>query len=68
MTHIEFVSSPRPTVGVEMELELIDRDSRELVRGAHEILGEMGAPHGEAGHPKAKQELLQSTVEIITGI
>ncbi|HEY8672743.1 MAG TPA: glutamate--cysteine ligase [Candidatus Dormibacteraeota bacterium] len=68
MTHIEFVSSPRPTIGVEMELELIDRDSRELVRGAHEILGEMGEGHGDAGHPKAKQELLQSTVEIITGI
>ena len=68
MTHIEFVSSPRPTVGVEMELELINRDTRELVSGAHEILGEMNAPHGEAGHPKAKKELLQSTVEIITGI
>ena len=39
MTHIEFVSSPRPTVGVEMELELINRDTRELVSGAHEILG-----------------------------
>jgi carboxylate-amine ligase len=68
MTHIEFVSSPRPTVGVEMELELINRDTRELVSGAHEILGEMNAPHGELGHPKAKKELLQSTVEIITGI
>src|ERR1700726_4672264 len=56
MTHIEFVSSPRPTVGVEME------------SGAHEILGEMNSSHGEAGHPKAKKELLQSTVEIITGI
>ena len=68
MTHIEFVSSPRPTVGVEMELELINRDTRELVSGAHEILGEMNSSHGEAGHPKAKKELLQSTVEIITGI
>jgi carboxylate-amine ligase len=68
MTHIEFVSSPRPTVGVEMELELINRDTRELVSGAHEILGEMNAAHGDAGHPKAKKELLQSTVEIITGI
>jgi YbdK family carboxylate-amine ligase len=68
MTHIDFVSSPRPTIGVEMELELIDRDSRELVKGAHEILTEMGEPHGELGHPKAKKELLQSTVEIITGI
>jgi len=68
MTHIEFVSSARPTVGVEMELELINRDTRELVSGAHEILGEMNAAHGDAGHPKAKKELLQSTVEIITGI
>ena len=68
MTHIEFVSSPRPTVGVEMELELINRDTRELVSGAHEILGEMNSTHGDTGHPKAKKELLQSTVEIITGI
>ena len=68
MTHIEFVSSPRPTVGVEMELELINRDTRELVSGAHEILGEMNSSHGDGGHPKAKKELLQSTVEIITGI
>jgi YbdK family carboxylate-amine ligase len=67
VTHIEFVSSLRPTIGVEMELELIDRETRELVSGAHEILGEMGEGR-EGGHPKAKQELLQSTVEIITGI
>src|ERR1700693_1071442 len=68
MTHIEFVSSPRPTVGVEMELELINRDTRELVSGAHEILGEMNSAHGTPGPPKAKKGLLQSTVEIITGI
>jgi len=65
---INFVSSPRPTLGIEMELELIDRRSRELVSGAHEILTEMrqGQPGGD--HPKAKSELLQSTIEIITGI
>jgi len=62
---IDFASSPRPTLGVEVELELIDRGSRQLVSGAHEILTEMG--NGSV-HPKAKQELLQSTVEIITGV
>ena len=67
MAHIDFRSSPRPTVGVEVELELIDRDSRELVSGAHEILTEMQRAHG-GSHPTAKAELLQSTVEIITGI
>jgi carboxylate-amine ligase len=51
-----------------MELELIDRGSRELVSGAHEILGEMAQEHPDGVHPKAKPELLQSTIEIITGI
>src|SRR5207302_8021412 len=65
---IDFASSPRPTIGVEMELELIDPTSRELVRGASEILAEMGNGHEGGKHPKAKAEFLQSTVEIITGI
>ena len=63
---ILFSSSERPTVGVEVELELVDRESRELVSGAPAILAEMS--HGDEPHPKAKQELLQSTIEIITGI
>ena len=65
---IEFSSSQRPTLGVEVELELVDRETRELVSGAHEILTEIGhsQPAGEPG--KVKAELLQSTIEIITGI
>ena len=50
-----------------MELELIDPQTRELVSGSQAILAEMGAAHG-GHHPKAKPELLQSTIEIITGI
>jgi carboxylate-amine ligase len=65
---IEFVSSERASLGVEMELEIIDPATRELVSGGSEILTEMGESHGDAGHPKAKAELLQSTIEIITGI
>ena len=65
---IQFLSSAGPSLGVEMELMLIDRESRELVKGAHEILAEMGEGHPDGSHPKAKAELLQSTVEIITGI
>jgi carboxylate-amine ligase len=65
---IQFMSSQRPTLGIEVELELVDRDTRELVsRGAHEILADFTRRHGN-GVPKAKAELLQSTVEIITGI
>jgi carboxylate-amine ligase len=62
---IPFTSSPRSSLGVEWELELVDRDTRELTSAASEILAEL-APDGE--HPKAKHELLESCIEIITGV
>ena len=64
---IPFQSSERASLGVEWELQLVDRETRELSAGAVEILEEM-RPDGAEEHPKAKHELLQSTVEIITGI
>ncbi len=65
---IDFNSSPGSSLGVEVELELVDRSTRELASAASDILTEMGAPHGDDGHPKAKHELFECTVEIITGI
>jgi carboxylate-amine ligase len=65
--HIPFQPSERSSLGIEWELELVDRDSRELTSGASEILEEITPVPGEE-HPKAKHELLESTVEIITGI
>ncbi|SDF43493.1 carboxylate-amine ligase [Blastococcus aurantiacus] len=64
---IPFRSSERASLGVEWELQLIDRDTRELSPGANEILEQL-RPEGAEEHPKAKHELLQSTVEIITGV
>ena len=64
---IPFHASERASLGVEWELQLIDRDTRALTAGATEILAEL-TPEGLDEHPKAKHELLQSTVEIITGI
>jgi carboxylate-amine ligase len=66
---IPFTSSPRSSLGVEWELELVDLETRELASGpaASEILAELGAPHG-GEHPKAKHELLESCIEIITGV
>ena len=64
---IPFRSSERASLGVEWELQLIDLDTRELSPGANEILEQL-RPDGAEEHPKAKHELLQSTVEIITGI
>jgi len=62
---IDFNPSPRSSLGVEWELMLVDRETRELTSGASEILAEL-SPDGE--HPTAKRELLQSTIEIITGV
>jgi YbdK family carboxylate-amine ligase len=64
---IPFASSERASLGVEWELQLVDRETRELTSGAVEILEEL-RPAGADEHPKAKHELLQSTIEIITGI
>ncbi len=65
---IEFQASAGPSVGVEMELELIDRGSRQLTSAASEVLAAMGRAHPGGAHPKAKHELLESTIEVITGV
>jgi hypothetical protein len=43
-------------------------EARKLAGAASEILAAMGAGHPDGAHPKAKHELLESTVELITGI
>ena len=60
---IPFTSSPRPTLGVEIELQIVDPSTHNLKQGSVELLDRLG---GE--HPRIKQELTQSTVEVITGI
>ena len=62
---IPFESSSRSSLGVEWELQLVDRQTRQLRSGSLEILERL-SPGAE--HPKAKQELLQSCVEVITGV
>ena len=65
---IPFNPSPSTSLGVEMELQLVDAGTRELRSAATGILDVMGAPHPDGVHPRAKHELLESTVEIITGV
>ncbi|HEX2046742.1 MAG TPA: glutamate--cysteine ligase [Acidimicrobiales bacterium] len=66
--HIPFNASERSSLGVEVELEIVDRRSRDLASAATDILSELGAAHPGGDHPKAKHELFECTVEIITGI
>jgi carboxylate-amine ligase len=68
---IDFSSSERASLGVEWELELVDLQTRQLTSGSNEILAELAQAAGHAEgeeHPKAKHELLQSCIEVITGI
>ncbi|WP_166354764.1 glutamate--cysteine ligase [Phytoactinopolyspora limicola] len=64
---IPFTSSDRASLGIEWELQLIDLHTRELSPGAVEILADI-CPQDAPEHPKAKHELFQSTIEIITGV
>ncbi len=66
--NIAFNQSERGSLGVEMELSIVELDSRALRCAASEVLGHLGAGHPDGEHPKAKHELFESTVEIITGI
>ena len=59
---IQFTPSDGPTLGVEVELQIVDLESRNLVPRAPELLAATN------DHPHVKTELLQSTVELNTGI
>ena len=65
---IDFSSSERASLGIEVELELVDTATRGLHSSASEVLAEMGQGHPDGEHPKAKHELLESTIEILTSV
>jgi glutamate---cysteine ligase / carboxylate-amine ligase len=65
---IAFTTNPSPTLGVEVELALVDRRTGELVGAGSELLAELGRGHPGGEHPKAKHELFECTVELITGV
>jgi glutamate---cysteine ligase / carboxylate-amine ligase len=60
--HIAFNRSQRPTVGVEWEFALVDRDTRDLSNEAAAVIAEIGET------PHVHKELLRNTVEVVTGI
>src|SRR5690242_1760240 len=65
---IEWNPSRGATLGVEWEVQLIDSKTRLLRQEAGKLLDELpvGADTGE--HPRIRYELMQSTLEIVTGI
>ena len=69
---IGFAQSAQSTLGVEWELALVDRSTGELVSVADEVLRGVSAAHPGISegdeHPHIKQELLENTVELVTGV
>jgi len=53
---IDFHSSEGSSLGIEVELEIVDVDTRELHSGATEILTDAGRSYPEGAHPKAKHK------------
>ncbi|WP_353108258.1 glutamate--cysteine ligase [Gordonia sp. (in: high G+C Gram-positive bacteria)] len=67
ITQIPFVGSPEPTLGVEWELALVDRDTRDLTNAAPDLF-ELIAARGVDRAGQIHKELLSNTVELVTGI
>ncbi|TEX51408.1 MAG: glutamate--cysteine ligase [Actinomycetales bacterium mxb001] len=65
---VDFHPSSRASLGVEVELALVDVESGALVCLAPEVLEEISAPFETGEHPKIKKELFQCTIEVITGV
>jgi glutamate---cysteine ligase / carboxylate-amine ligase len=65
---VEFRASERSSLGVEIELQLVDVETGELTGAAPEVLAILSAMNGGEEHPRIKAELYQCTLEVITGI
>jgi len=56
------------TIGVEWELQLLDTGTRMLRQDAGEVLAALPGLTEEREHPKIRHELMESTVEVVTGV
>lgn len=66
---VEFTPSPSRSLGVEVELGIVDRVTGELVPASNDVIADLLLHHpGAEEHPKAKHELFLSTIEVITGV
>ena len=63
---IDFHASPEPTLGVEWELALVDRRTRDLRNDAAHLFARAKARLPDPG--RLHKELLKNTVEIVTGV
>ncbi|TDQ45024.1 glutamate--cysteine ligase [Actinorugispora endophytica] len=65
---IRFNASERATLGVEWEMQLVDEGTRHLRQEAQQVLGELPELSETAANPPLRHELMQCTIEVVTGI
>jgi len=65
---VEFNSSPEQTIGIEVEYGIVSRETGQLVPVSLDVLEVAGRAYPGDEHPKAKNELFQPSLEVITGI
>ncbi|MFC2574256.1 MAG: glutamate-cysteine ligase family protein, partial [Actinomyces oris] len=61
---LPFGSSERSTIGVEWELQLVDRDSHDLRQSADAII-DRATTHGQL-YPGVHREMLLNTIEVVS--
>lgn len=64
MSKLVFASSPEPTVGIEIELALVDEQTMELSSSIEAVLGRVPERYGQ----RIKPELMQCYLEINTEV
>ena len=65
---IEWNPSRGATLGVEWEVQLIDSETKMLRQEAGKLLDELPVASDTGEHPRIRHELMQSTLELVTGI
>ncbi len=69
---IDFAKSEQSTLGLEWEIALVDAQSGELAARADDVFANILAADPEVWregeHPHIKGEMLQNTVELVTGV
>jgi carboxylate-amine ligase len=65
---IEFNASRGTTLGVEWEIQLVDAETRHLRQDARQVLAALPSLSEGGEIAKVRHELMESTVEVVTGI
>jgi carboxylate-amine ligase len=68
MMTIEWNTSKGATLGVEWEVQLVDAQTRMLRQDAAVVLAGLPGLTETGEHPQMRYELMQSTIEVVTGI